>query len=49
MGINIYSMSSHFRVQTERKADALTAVKALAGKETATNIHRLPPDLDKRI
>ena len=34
MGINIYSMSSRFRVQKERQADALAAVKALKGKET---------------
>ncbi len=45
MGINIYDMASHFRMRKERHADALAAIKALAGRETVTKAH-FPSMLD---
>ena len=39
MGINIYSMSSQFRVRKSRHSDALAAIKKLAGGETVTKAH----------
>lgn len=42
MGINIYSMSSRFRIRKERQADALAAVKALRGQETQKRFTNTP-------
>ena len=39
MGINIYDMSSEFRVRKSCHSEALAAIKNLAGRETVTKAH----------